>query len=129
VSNRHDRSVAYALILGSVLFATAAQAIMKAGVAGIDASDAFVLLAEALARPSVWVGVGLYAVSSALWLVVLSRVELAVAYPFGAANYVFVVLIAIALGEYVSPLRWLGVVVIVSGLLLVASGWEGEAAE
>ena len=43
------------------------------------------------------------------------------AYPFLALNFVLVTLVArFFLGESVPPLRWLGILVIIGGILLVA---------
>ena len=51
----------------------------------------------------------------------LSRLDLSVAYPFLALNFVLVTLVArFFLGESVPPLRWLGILVIIGGILLVA---------
>lgn len=70
-------------------------------------------------------GLGLYAVSSVMWLVVLSRLDVSVAYPLGASGYVLVVLLAAAAGEAVPPARWAGVALIILGVLFV--GWLGVA--
>ncbi len=60
-----------------------------------------------------------------LWLVVLSRLDLTVAYPLGAFGYVIVALSAWGAGSPVSGLHWLGVVFILLGMLLV--GWLGAS--
>lgn len=112
-----SRAASYALIAASIVAASAGQALMKAGLSGVDgAGSALSVLASAAGRPVVWVGLIAYALSSALWLVVLSRVELSVAYPLGSLSYVIVVPVSLALGETVSPLRWLGVALIVFGV-------------
>ena len=59
--------------------------------------------------------------SALAWIAVLSRLDLSVAYPFLALNFVLVTLVArFFLGESVPPLRWLGILVIIGGILLVA---------
>lgn len=112
----------FALIVGSVALAAAGQALMRAGMASLSGLGALDAVMSGLGRPVVWLGIASYAVSSLLWLVALSRVPLSVAYPFGALSYVIVVLVALAAGETVPPMRWLGVALIVGGIWLVGGG-------
>ncbi|PKQ20023.1 MAG: transporter [Actinobacteria bacterium HGW-Actinobacteria-6] len=122
MSSSPPRTASYALIAASIVAASAGQALMKAGLGGIDgAGSAILVLASAAGRPVVWAGLIAYALSSALWLVVLSRVELSVAYPLGSLSYVIVVLVSLVLGEVVSPLRWLGVALIMFGVWAIGS--------
>ncbi len=117
MSGSPSRSASYALIGASILAASGGQALMKAGLAGVDgAAGALSVLSAAAGRPVVWLGLAAYALSSALWLVVLSRVELSVAYPLGSLSYVIVVFASLAMGERVGALRWLGVLLIVGGV-------------
>lgn len=73
-------------------------------------------LIPALTDPLVVAGLVAYAVSSVLWLLVLSRVNVSVAYPLAATSYVVVVAAGAVAGEHVSGLRWLGVLLIVLGV-------------
>ncbi len=78
-------------------------------------------LAGAIVTPYVLLGLFLYAVSSAFWLVVLSKWALSFAYPMIATNYLLVVLLSRAIfHEKVTPFQWVGIVLMVSGLMLVA---------
>jgi drug/metabolite transporter (DMT)-like permease len=108
--------------VGSVALAATGQALMRAGMASLGGLGVLDAVASGLGRPVVWFGIASYAVSSLLWLVALSRVPLSVAYPFGALSYVIVVLVALAAGETVPPMRWLGVALIVGGIWLVGGG-------
>ncbi len=81
------------------------------------------LLVASATSPMVWVGLGLYVSGTISWLAVLSRIDLAVAYPLGSMNYVLVtVLAALLLGEDVPLLRWAGTASILVGILVVARG-------
>ena len=61
------------------------------------------------------------AMGALAWISVLSRLDLSLAYPFLALNFVLITLISrVFLGETVPTLRWLGILVIVGGILLVA---------
>jgi dolichol-phosphate mannosyltransferase len=106
--------------LASVVLGAFAQRALQAGVAGLGVDSALSTLVSALAQPAVAAGLGLYLVASVLWLGVLSRMELAVAYPLGGFGYALGVVLAAAAGTAVSPARWLGVVLITLGALLVA---------
>lgn len=85
-------------------------------------------IASGLTEPLVLLGLACYVTSSVLWLVVLSRVPLSVAYPFGALSYVLVVIVALITGEHVSALRWVGVVLIVGGIWFVSGSREASRA-
>ena len=129
MSSSPSRTASYALIAASIVTASAGQSLMKAGLGGIDGADsALSVLASAAGRQVVWAGLIAYALSSALWLVVLSRVELSVAYPLGSLSYVIVVFVSLALGEVVSPLRWLGVALIMLGVWAIGSASARERA-
>lgn len=79
-------------------------------------------LFSAVITPYVLLGLALYAVSSCFWLVVLSSWNLSYAYPMIATNYLLVVLLSrLFFKETVFPLQWLGIVLMVGGLILVAS--------
>jgi undecaprenyl phosphate-alpha-L-ara4N flippase subunit ArnE len=64
----------------------------------------------------------LYAISSGFWLVVLSSWNLSYAYPMIATNYLLVVLLSrLFFKENVLPAQWVGIMLMVGGLILVAS--------
>lgn len=113
------------LILLSVLCGVAGQTVIKMGVSQPGASEAaagFVpLLAMILRSPMVMLGLVLYGLGALAWIAVLARVDLSVAYPFLAMNFILVTLSSqFLLGESVPGLRWLGVLVICSGIVLVS---------
>lgn len=118
-----------ALILGSVALGATGQVLMRAGMASLGGLGAVDAVLSGLLDPLVLLGIASYAVSSLLWLVALSRVPLSTAYPFGALSYVIVVLVALATGETVPALRWLGVVLIVVGIWFVGGAKEPEPAD
>lgn len=119
----HTRDIkGLALAAASVTFGAVGQLLMKAGTSGLGGEGALATLTGALVRPQVLLGLASYAFSSLLWLVVLSRLDLSAVYPLGSASYAIVVVASWAMGEQVGPLRWLGVVLIVAGVVLVSSG-------
>jgi multidrug transporter EmrE-like cation transporter len=79
-------------------------------------------LLRAVFTPYVLLGLSLYAISSGFWLVVLSSWQLSYAYPMIATNYLLVVLLSrVFFKEQVMPLQWAGILLMVTGLVLVAS--------
>jgi drug/metabolite transporter (DMT)-like permease len=115
----------YALILASVVLSACGQLLMKLGTATLPDVGIARTLSAALGEPMVLLGVASYALSSVVWLVILSRMPLSTAYPFAALSYVVVVGAAMLSGEAVTALRWAGVAFIVAGVWLVAAGAEG----
>lgn len=66
-------------------------------------------------------GLALYALGAMVWLAVLARVDVSLAYPFVAVGFLLTMILAILmLGEAVSPTRMVGTVLIAVGALLVA---------
>ncbi len=80
-------------------------------------SDA--LIAAALS-PLIWLGLIIYVVSVGMWLWVLSKVDLSVAYPFVGVSFLVTMLFgAFLLNENVTPIRIIGTLLIVGGCILV----------
>jgi len=113
------------LILLSIISGVAGQTVIKMGVSQPGASEAasgfFSLVNMIVRSPLVLLGLMLYGVGALAWIAVLSRVNLSVAYPFLALNFILVTLSSfLFLGESVPGIRWVGVLVICGGILLVA---------
>jgi multidrug transporter EmrE-like cation transporter len=115
-----------ALILVSVTLSAVAQLTLKAGMNRVRDSFGIVGLNGGSVRavattPMVWLGLVLFGLSAAVWLMVLSRTSLSFAYPFAAITYILIVLFdRFVLDETVPPLRWAGVAFIAVGIVLVA---------
>jgi multidrug transporter EmrE-like cation transporter len=64
-----------------------------------------------------------YGLSTVLYLSVLARLDLSLAYPTVSLGYVLVMIMSRALfKEPVSPIRWLAAAVICAGVVLVGLG-------
>lgn len=116
------------LLLVSVALGVGGQLVIKMGIG--RAGDLQELLAESPWRfvaavagsPPILFGIGLYAVSMVLWLLVLSRVDLSLAYPMLALGYVGVLFVSrFVLGEKIPLMRWVGTGLIVAGVILTAA--------
>lgn len=80
-----------------------------------------------LTHPAVIAGLACWAVSTLLWLYLLSAVEVSALYAIGSLSYVFVPLAARALlGEAVAPAQWFGMVLIACGVAVGRLGAGGR---
>ena len=116
-------------ILASVALAATAQLLLKYGVdrvthnghSGLVFSEPVASALRVAKEPFIWAGLSLFAVSAAVWMVVLSRVSLSFAYPFAALTYVIILLFdRVVLKVDVPGLRWAGVALIISGIVLIS---------
>ena len=84
------KATALAVALLCVLMSSAAQLAMKLGLRGGDAAGSVAgTYAHALGSPLVWLGLALYGLSAALWIWVLSRLDVSLAYPLVSLGFVF----------------------------------------
>ncbi len=73
--------------------------------------------------PFIWGGIVLYCVGFFSWLVVLSRIELSIAYPMESMNFVFTIFIArLTLGEKLNAYKLVGTALIVLGVVALSTG-------
>lgn len=111
-----------ALIATCVVTSAGGQVLLRVGARAAAAHSAAATLASALLTPAVIAGIAVYALSSVFWLMVLSRVDLAIAYPLGASSYVLIGAAGALMGEAVSPLRVAGMAVIAVGVACIGVG-------
>jgi len=76
---------------------------------------------KSFTTPFVLLGFVLIFGGSIFWLAIISRVQLSYAYPMLSLGYVFVVLSSwLLLNEHFQPMRLLGVLIIVLGVVVVS---------
>lgn len=113
------------LLLVGVVLGVLAQFSLKKGmdraaIAHFRQHSLFVLIRKVFWNRFVLLGSACYAVSLLLWLVILSKLELSYAYPMISSGYFFVVLGSrFIFKEKVSWQRWLSILVIMLGVVLV----------
>ncbi|HEY7647656.1 MAG TPA: EamA family transporter [Methylomirabilota bacterium] len=79
------------------------------------------MVGRALSNGWLLLGVALQATFFTLYLTLLSRADVSQVLPMTAVDYIVVALLAYAvLGEAVTPARWMGIVLIVAGVFMVA---------
>jgi drug/metabolite transporter (DMT)-like permease len=114
------------LVLTGVALNAAAQLLLKQGM--IQVGEFSIGLAGLLdvgprvvLNPYVLLGLGSYVISVGAWLVVLSRVDVSVAYPMVSLGYIITVILGKFLfNEAVTLQRLLGVLIICAGVVIVA---------
>jgi len=120
-----DKLLPLLLALLCVVLSAAAQLAMKAGMsAAAPAGGAGIgqTYGQALGSAWVWAGLCLYGLSAVLWLWVLSRLDVGLAYPLVSLGFVLTMVVGVFwLGEPWSWPRVAGVALIVAGVLLLAS--------
>lgn len=115
-----------ALILATVTASACAQLALKLGMSSPAVAEALpqggkVLIAAVALSPLVWTGLAIYGSSVAVWLWILSKVDLSLAYPFVGVSFVVVMLFGVfLLNETVTPLRIIGTIMIGIGCIFVA---------
>lgn len=114
----------FLLILASVSLSALAQLALKIGTTAAASGRSAGMGGEIgglVQSPMIIVGLGLYGVGALLWLFVLGRAPLSLAYPFVGMGFILTMLAgAFWLDESVSLARIVGTLLIATGCVLVA---------
>ena len=112
----------YGILLLAIIIGVAGQLLLKHGMSrqpGFRPGDLAILMHNL----PVVCGCGCYGLSTVLYLSVLARLELSLAYPTVSLGYVLVIIMSRAVfKEPVSPTRWLAAGIICCGVALVGLG-------
>lgn len=116
-----------AMVLVPVLIGVVGQICLKYGMGQVGKfsfdSAATIIPQFIRAFSNMWVltGFAFYFLSSLFWMIVLSKVDLSVAYPLLSMGYVFVLIASwVLFKEPVTLIRWAGVFVIMCGVTLIS---------
>src|SRR5690625_4169302 len=97
----------YLLVLLNIILMVAGQSLWKIG---LERVGGFLHLAHVLGSPYIWAGICLYGMATLVWLAVLAKLPLSLAYPLQSLAYVLGLLVAFYIfQEPVSFNRWIGV--------------------
>jgi multidrug transporter EmrE-like cation transporter len=117
------------LVLFSVLLSSIAQIVLKGGMSSLSVVQASQAglgwpMVRAIAfNPSVIGGLALYFASAVVWLLVLGKLDVSLAYPFVGLGFVVTMLLAwMVHGEVLTPTRIAGTLLISVGVLVLARG-------
>lgn len=107
------------MIIFSVVLGVIGQIFLKQGMRGFSGNFS-TLFFHIFQNPFVLLGFFLYFLSSLIWLKMLSKVELSYAYPMISLGYIFIVFLSwLVFKENISLWRWIGVILISVGVILV----------
>ena len=82
-------------------------------------------LAAVAGNPGILAAIACYIGAFFVWMLILRRSSLSLAFPLSSLVFVVVLLGSwLGLGEHISFLHWVGVVVIIGGIALLAEGEE-----
>jgi drug/metabolite transporter (DMT)-like permease len=114
------------LALSAPIIGTVGQLLLKhvmrnvGPIALAQVSSPWRIVQQLLFNPLFLLAVLLYVLGFVIWLIVLSKLDLSFAYPILAISYSVVPILSWwILGEQVSMLRWIGIVIICAGVTVV----------
>ena len=120
----------YSVLLGIAAFGAIGDTLLARGmkVFGSVAPSQIAHLLSAVLNPWVFLGIFFLLAFMSAYLSALSWADLTYVLPATAFGYVFIALIArFFLHEHISPVRWLGIVLISAGVGFVAGGPESSS--
>ncbi len=116
------------MILTCVSLAAFSQLVMKLGMTSpqvklaLSSGQTMKTIATVATNMHIVLGLGMYVAGAGLWLLVLSRADISVAYPFVGLGFVLTMLLGwLFLGEQVGLTRIIGTFLVVAGVYLIAS--------
>lgn len=116
--------IVYGFTVLNVVLLVTGQVLFKLGLNRIGALSLNNVFSVFLS-PLIWTGLILYVVATLLWFAVLSRAQLSVVYPLQSLSYVLGLVASIVfLHEHVTPIRFVGVFVILCGVVLIS--WQAR---
>ncbi len=88
-------------------------------------SDVFIFAKTAFFNPWLWLGFASVLLIFIIWSTVLSKIDLSVAVPVASFSYIFVPLASLIwLHEKIPLIRWIGIILILIGVILVSKSSE-----
>jgi drug/metabolite transporter (DMT)-like permease len=114
-------------ILVSVLLSALAQIALKAGMSRPEIAQAIAegapatIAASIATQPFVILGLAAYGLGAVVWLFVLSRIDVSLAYPFVSLGIVVTMLLGmLVFGEVITAMRAVGAAFIIVGIVMLA---------
>ncbi len=117
----------YILLIFNVLLTVIGQILLKQGVSEVGRINSFrelfPKLTQVIFNPFVLGGISIYGFTTFVWLVILSRVKLSIAYPMLSLGYVLTIPFSwLFFKESIPRVRIIGAIIICIGVYLVAQG-------
>ena len=121
-----NQAIAFSLALFCVCLTALAQVLLKMGMSSPAIQQAMQggfasVYGQALTSPLIWGGMTCFGLSAGLWLMVLGKLEVSVAYPLTALGILLTTLAGIfLLQESISVAKLAGAAFIIVGVVLLA---------
>lgn len=113
----------YVAIIINVCLLVTGQVLFKWGISSTAGGFSWSNLLTLLINPWIVLGLALYVVATVLWFYVLSKAPLSLAYPLQSLSYLLGLFVSrYVLHESVPWTRWVGVLIILAGVAVVA--WQ-----
>ena len=119
----------FLLVVASVMCSAVAQLALKKGMTGVvfPSGSGFEAMVSAvitvLLNGWIIVGFALYGLGALVWLLVLARLDVSLAYPFVALGFVVTAAQGVALlGEPLTAAKVVGIALVTAGVVVLARG-------
>ncbi|MGE8080456.1 EamA family transporter [Peribacillus loiseleuriae] len=110
----------YLLVAINIIFLVSGQFLWKHAVSGVTNWSASVFI-QVIFSPFFIGGAVLYVIATGLWLVIISKLPLHVAYPIQALCYVLAAVVSyLVFKENISTNQWIGILIIIFGVYFIA---------
>lgn len=111
--------IVYIVLVCNIVLLLLGQTLWKFGLEKLGGLRVDNLL-QVMLSPLILLGLAVYGIATVLWLWVLSRLPLSIAYPLQSLAFVFGIVIAYSIFHETVPLnRWIGAAIIVMGITVL----------
>jgi multidrug transporter EmrE-like cation transporter len=122
---QQKHAMSYLFIALTIAFTVAGQLIVKWGMSSVGARpeglDIAHYMLRVLLNPGFILGMSCAVVAAVCWALTLTVTPISFAYPFTTLGLVLVMLLSgLIFGETVPANRWIGVVVVIAGVIIAA---------
>ena len=105
------------------------SALPESGLNITSLHEAAVFIQAMLSSGFLWIGLVSVLATFVIWSAILSKIDLSVAVPIASFSYILVPLVSIILlGEQITFLRWIGILFILAGVIMVSLSGEDKKA-
>lgn len=111
------------LVLSGTIVSSAAQLLLKAGTNALSVSGSnSTWIIRVATQPFIWGGIACYVASMGIWILVLSRMPVSVAYPLLSIGYIITALFGYLLfGEQLGFVKIAGILIIMLGVAILTT--------
>jgi multidrug transporter EmrE-like cation transporter len=96
------------------------QGMLKMGNISMNMNSLWHMMVQAISNVYIWAGMLSYAISIFLWMIVLSKVNVSLAYPFLSIGYILTAIIAyFVFGEPITWQKAAGILIICFGVVVL----------